>query len=492
MLTITAHTKTIDANPDNTIAIFTTEEDLKNSTFTIPDNISNIINDINLDGFRGKKATSLFVPLKKNPMIIIIGLGKKKDITIEGLRNAGAKVTHECRLHRIHMVHIIPPVISGFEQISVEYAIAEGVYLSNYDFDIYKTKKEDAPGLLKKVIIHSDDKKSITKALNDLVIISENVLQCRNMINDTSDRTTPDHIARYAKKLSTIKGVSCKVYSGKDIEKMGMGLFMAVSRGSSNPPKLVVLKYRGNTRSDMWAAIIGKGITFDSGGINLKPSKSIEDMRMDMAGAAGCMYTLKSVAELGIKKNLIAVLPLCENMVSGNSYKPGDIFKAYNGKTVEIGNTDAEGRLILADALAFTEDRLKPALMVDMATLTGACLISFGEIVAGLLTENDKIADELFESGERTGDRLWRLPLYEDYAEDIKSDIADINNISSSRHAGTIIGATFLKNFVKQTPWAHIDIAGTAWISKKRGYRTKYATGYGIRLLCDFIKNVDF
>ncbi len=491
MLTIKAHAETIDAIPENTIAIFATEEDLESCTLKLPENISDIVNDINFTGFKGKKNASLFVPLKKSPMIIVIGLGKRKDITIEGIRNAGAKVTYECRLHRIDTVHVIPPVVSGYRQVSIEYAITEGIYLSNYDFDIYKTKKDDAPGLLKKVIVHSNDKKACTAALKDLAITGENVLQCRNMINDTSDKTTPAHIAKYAKKLSAIKGVSCRVYGKKDIEKMGMGLLMAVSRGSSNPPKLVVLKYRGNTNSNKWAAIIGKGITFDTGGINLKPSKSIEDMRMDMSGAASCMYTLKTVAELGIKKNLIAVLPLCENMVSGNSYKPGDVFKGYNGKTVEIGNTDAEGRLILADALAFTEDRLKPSLMIDMATLTGACLISFGEIVAALLTDNNNIAENLFNSGERTGDRLWRLPLYDDYADDIKSDIADINNISSTRHAGTIIGATFLKNFVKKTPWAHIDIAGTAWISKKRGYKSKYATGFGIRLLSDFIKNID-
>ncbi len=491
MLTLKAQKGHIDVTPEHTVAFFSTEEDIKNNTIRVPDNITQIINDINLSGFKGKKGKSLFVPLKKNPRIIIIGLGKQKNLSIEDIRNAASTITAECRSHDISSVHVIPPEITGQDPVSVEQAVAEGVYLANYDFDVYKTKKEDAQKLLREVIIHSHDRIKCASALKDTATICENVLQCRNMINETSDNTTPELVAKKAKKLSSLKNVTCKVYDKKDIEKMGMGLITAVGRGSSNPPKLVVLRYKGDPGSSKWTAVVGKGITFDTGGINLKPSKSIEDMRMDMAGAAASMYTLRTVAELGMKKNIMAVLPLSENMVSGTSYKPGDVFRAYNGKTVEIGNTDAEGRLVLADALAFTEDKLKPSVIIDMATLTGACLICFGEIVAGLMTENDAIADHLYKSGERTGDRLWRLPLYEDYAEDIKSDIADLNNISSSRHAGTIIGATFLKNFVKKTPWAHIDIAGTAWISKKRGYRPRYATGYGIRLLTDFVKNID-
>jgi len=274
------------------------------------------------------------------------------------------------------------------------------------------------------------------------------------------------------------------------LRKLKMGLLLAVSRGSKYSPQLVILKYKGDPLNKRSFALVGKGITFDSGGMNLKPSGHISDMRSDMAGAATSIFTLKAAAELKLKKNIIAVIPLCENMIGNNSYKPGDVFTAYNGKTVEIGNTDAEGRLILADALSYTEKNLKPNYIVDIATLTGACLVCFGEIIAGLLSNNDTLAECLYEAGEDTDDRVWRLPLHEEYDEDIKSDIADINNISSGRNAGTIIGAVFLKNFIKDTSWAHLDIAGTSWYSKQRGYKPKHATGYGIRLILNAIMNL--
>ena len=249
------------------------------------------------------------------------------------------------------------------------------------------------------------------------------------------------------------------------------------------------MKYKGTSAKKDWIALVGKGITFDTGGINLKPSGHIETMRTDMAGAAACIYTMKAIAQMKLPVNVVAVIPLAENMISHTAYKPGDVFTAYNGKTVEIGNTDAEGRLILADALSFTEKTFKPKAMIDIATLTGACIVSFGEIVAAFLTNDEKLSSALIKASEITGERIWRLPLYKEYNEDIKSEIADIINVPAQRTAGTIIGATFLKNFVEKTPWVHIDIAGTAWYSKKRGYNPKNATGFGVRLLYEFVKN---
>lgn len=268
-----------------------------------------------------------------------------------------------------------------------------------------------------------------------------------------------------------------------------MGLLLAVNRGSKIPPQLVVLKYNGNPKSKKYFAVVGKGITFDSGGMNLKPSGHMETMRMDMSGAAAALYTIKTVADLQLKKNVYAVIPLTENLISNSAYRPGDVFKSYSGKTVEIGNTDAEGRLILADALSFTEDKLNPDYIIDMATLTGACLIALGETVAALLSTDEKLAEMIKNASDKTGDKIWQLPLYDEFAENMKSDIADIKNISSDRNAGTIMGAIFLKNFIKDTKWAHIDIAGTAWYSKPRGYRPKNATGYGVRLVTEVIKN---
>jgi leucyl aminopeptidase len=292
-----------------------------------------------------------------------------------------------------------------------------------------------------------------------------------------------------AKKLASIKNVTCRVLGQKEISALKMGLLMAVNSGSSIPPQMVILSYRGEPGSRESIALVGKGITFDSGGMNLKTNGHIELMRMDMAGAATVMYALKTAAELGISKNIHAVMPLTENMISNTAYSPGDVFTAYNGMTVEVGNTGAEGRLILADALAYTLSKLKPAHIIDIATLTGACVVTFGETVAGLISTDDALTGRIRKAADSTGEKIWPLPLYSEYEENMKSDIADLCNMSSEKNSGTIHGAAFLKNFVGETPWAHIDIAGTAWYTKQRGYRPKNATAYGLRLITVLLKN---
>jgi leucyl aminopeptidase len=296
-------------------------------------------------------------------------------------------------------------------------------------------------------------------------------------------------IASEAKNIK-VKGLSISVLGKKDLEKLNMGLILAVNRGSKIPPALVVMKYTGDPKSSKYTAFVGKGLTFDSGGMNLKPSGHMETMRMDMSGAAAVLYAVKSIAELKLNVNVYGVMPLTENMLSNDSYRPGDIFKSYSGKTVEIGNTDAEGRLILADALAYTEKVLKPAFIIDLATLTGAVVTTFGETVAAYLSTSEDLSEYIRISSEETGEKTWRLPFYQDYEDRMKSDIADISNVSSEKNAGTITGGVFLKSFISNTPWAHIDIAGTAWYSKKRGYRPKYATGYGVRLLSEIIRKI--
>lgn len=473
----------------DTIAVFLCEDFPKNGN-AIPEPLSFIKEKANLSFFKGKPGETLFIPFGEHPAVIVSGAGKKDDLTKETLRNSAAAVSEICRKKKISAIHAIVPEYENISPEETARALGEGIYLSNYVFNRYKSKNDDQVNPLERAILSTPAAGKISKMLEEIEIVGENTLLCRDLINEISDVTNPVAVAKEAKKLAKLRGVTCTVYGKKEIEKMKMGLLLAVSRGSIYPPQLVVLKYAGNPSSKKSVAIIGKGITFDSGGINLKPSGHIEDMRSDMSGAAACLYTIKAAAELKLKKNIYAVLPLCENMVGKTAYRPGDVHIAYNGTSVEIGNTDAEGRLILADALAFAEDRLKPSYMIDIATLTGACLVCFGEIIAGLLTESDEIAGALFNAGETTGDRLWRLPMYREYADDIKSDIADINNVSSGRNAGTIMGATFLKNFVKKTPWAHIDIAGTSWYSKQRGYRPKYATGFGVRLFIEAIKNI--
>ncbi len=471
----------------DTVLMFIGERDGAKSAIRLPDRFSYIAKTIDLSFFKGKQGETIFIPFTDKPNIILCGIGKDKDCDPEALRRCAAAAAALCRDKSIDHVHVLVPEMKSISGIIVLSAISEGLYLGNYSFDRYKTKKNDnGKPLVSGAVLYSNVD-AAAAVLKRASIVSKNTLLCRDLINEISEKSDSRGIAREAMTLAKMTGVTCTVFDKKAIEKLKMGLILAVNKGSTKPPHLVVLKYHGNPRSKKFFAVIGKGITFDSGGMNLKPSGHIEDMRTDMAGAAAALYTLKSVAELKLKKNVYAVLPLTDNMLSNDSYRPGDVFTAYNGTTVEIGNTDAEGRLILADAIAYTEKTLKPACIVDIATLTGACLVTFGEIIAGYVTNNDPLGILLEKAGEATGELIWKLPLYKDYEENLKSDIADLCNISSEKNAGTIMGGIFLKNFVTSSQWAHIDIAGTARSSKPRGYRPKNATGFGVRLLVEAI-----
>jgi len=486
MLTVQA--KKFDTiSPSNTVALFCTQEQIDNNSF-IPQQLSDVFAIINTKTFKAKPNTYFFAALKDRPSILLVGLGSQKDMTPETLRNAASVVVTACSDKSISEIYIVLPEINSITDSAR--CIAEGVYLANYAFNRYKTQKEEKNPLLQKAILLCNDPQQLSPILKEVGIVCNNTLLCRDLVNETTENANPVTIAKLAKKIASQSKIKCTVYSKKDIEKMKMGLLLAVSRGSMYPPQLIVMRYTGAPSKKESIAFVGKGITFDTGGINLKPSGHIETMRTDMAGAAACIYAINAIAQMKLPVNVYAVIPLAENMISHTAYKPGDVFTAYNGKTVEIGNTDAEGRLILADALAFTVKNLKPKAIVDIATLTGACIVSFGEIVAAYLTTDEKVSTALSKASETTGEKIWRMPLYKEYSEEIKSDIADIVNVPAVRNAGTIIGAIFLQNFVENTPWAHIDIAGTSWYSKKRGYNPKNATGFGVRLLYEFVKNI--
>lgn len=480
----------LDFTGKDTIVVFLSDDHQKNRTGLYPEGMNTVMGRANLSLIKGKNGEVVFLPLKDAPTLIISGLGKREEITRESLRNSAGAAIDLCKKKRIKKVAVLIPVLERPAESDVVRSIAEGIYLSNYLFTRYKSRSEESQQRLETADLYMENPDLYGALLKEIEIVCENTLLCRDLVNETSDRSNPLAIADEARRLNRMKGVACRVYGKRDLEKMKMGLITAVSRGSSYPPQMVVLRYRGNPRSKKSLAIVGKGITFDSGGLNLKPTGHIEEMRCDMAGAAVCLYTVRAASELRLRKNLYAVFPLCENMLSRNAYRPGDVHISRNGKSVEIGNTDAEGRLILADALSYTESELRPSYIIDIATLTGACLVAFGEIIAAMLSTDDSLVSTVFDAGEETGERLWRMPLYREYQEDIKSDIADIRNVSSNRNAGTIIGATFLKNFVKSTPWAHLDIAGTAWYSKSRGYRPKNATGFGVRLLIEVLKRI--
>ena len=427
-----------------------------------------------------------YTALKNSPNVIVCGLGEREKITGESLRNAAAGAVIFASSKKISSLMAASPDIVNMNFEDSFRFIAEGILLANYKFNRYKSDLEKCRVIDKIEFLTGIE--SAELIIKEAEITALNVHLCRDLVNDTADEVNPASFAKLAKEIAQKAGIKCTVLDKKMIEKKKMGLILAVNRGSSVPANVVVLEYKGDKKSKKLVGLVGKGITFDSGGMNLKPSGSMETMRMDMAGAAAVLCTMKTLAELKVKKNVTAVIPLTENMVSSTSYRPGDIFKSYSGKTVEIGNTDAEGRLILADALAYMEKEIKPDVIIDVATLTGACVVTFGETVAAYLSNDDKMAEIIEEASRETGEKLWRLPFFDDYDDRMKSEVADLSNMAAEKNAGTISGAVFLKNFVEKTKWAHIDIAGTAWYSKQRGYRPKNATGYGVRLLADVVK----
>ena len=471
----------------DTVVLFLPEQE-KKGKHEVPAALKFLADSIDLSHFKGKSAETVFIPLAGRPAVILCGLGKEKEIDAESLRRSAAGVSGICRgpLGRDRHRHSARdqghggsprPQVRGGGDLPLELQLRQ----------VQDREKTATAQSSLKVRSSAPARKRPPRSSRRSPSSPGNTLLCRDLINEISEKSDPLGIAREARALGGLPGVTCTVYGRKEIEKMKMGLLLAVNKGSSRPPALAVLAYRGNPRSKKFFSVVGKGITFDSGGMNLKPTGHIEDMRTDMAGAAAALYALKSVAELRLPKNMYAVLPLTENMLSNNSYRPGDVFTAYDGTTVEIGNTDAEGRLILADAIAFTQKRLKPDCIVDIATLTGACVVTFGEIVAGYLTPDDDLARLLEDAGAATGEVIWRLPLHRDYEENLKSDIADVSNVSAEKNSGTIMGGMFLKKFVKIEHWAHVDIAGTARNSRPRGYRPKNATGFGVRLLVEAV-----
>ncbi|MCF7866389.1 leucyl aminopeptidase, partial [Candidatus Woesearchaeota archaeon] len=331
------------------------------------------------------------------------------------------------------------------------------------------------------------------KGLKDGKIIGESTCLTRDLVNEPANIVNPEYLENVCKNIAkNNKNVKLRVLNKADLIKKKMGGILAVSNGGGVSPKLIIIEYMGNPKNKDKFALVGKGITFDSGGLNIKPSGYIEDMKIDMGGAGAVIGTLNAVSQLGVKQNIIGVIPTCENMVSGSSYRPGDIIKMYNGMSVEIKNTDAEGRLILADALTFADTDLKANTIVDLATLTGACMVALGYEASGLIGKNKELNTSLLNAGFLSYDRVWELPLFDEFMSQMDNDISDLKNLSSvgnGRMGGAITAGVFLSKFVKDAKWAHIDIAGPAFMEKNRFYVPKYATGAGVRILCYLFLN---
>jgi leucyl aminopeptidase len=434
-------------------------------------------------GFSGE-AGEVTALCENRRVTILCGVGEEGRCASGLLRSMAAKGINKALDMKLAEVSFILPEIKIGKQEGIRSSV-EGALLGAYRFARYK--KEKPVQLVQLACIGTGLSASELKRIQ---AVCEAACYARDLVNENASVMTPEYIAAEARALGRKGGLRVTVLDEKQISRTGLHLLGAVGQGSPTPPRLVFMEYTGNRTSKKRQVIAGKGITFDSGGQNLKPTGSIETMRLDMAGAAAVLGAMKAVAVLKPRMNVVGCIAAAHNAIDGNAYFPGDICPSFAGKTVEINSTDAEGRLVLADALAYCIKRYRPERIVDCATLTGSVLMALGEFVAGLYSNNDTLANELFTSGERTGERLWRFPLYQEYRDSLKSDLADLRNLSKFKkgYAGSITGAAFIQEFIGDTPWAHIDIAGTGWNDgSARGEVPQYGTGFGVRLLVDYL-----
>jgi len=422
--------------------------------------------------------------------VIFRGLGKAESLDAERLRRMAGKSVKRCIALELPRLWVVAPdpAAAGIDEVEVLKALMEGAFLGNHLFDRYKQEKEKKPLARIDVVAAPALVARHRRLPAEIRTVCSATRMAREWVNLPSNEKPPEIFAQIIAREAQAQGLSVEVFTEKQLQRKKMGALLAVAAGSSHGPAMVVLQHRAGDRRRP-VVLVGKGVTFDSGGINLKTGESLPDMKADMAGAAAVAATLITAARLKLKHYLIGVIPLVENMVSGSSTRPGDIVKTFAGKTVEIGNTDAEGRLILIDAMAYAEWRFKPEVMVDVATLTGACVVALGEKIAGVFSKDEVLQRDLLASGRRTHERCWPLPLVEDYKELLKSAYADINNMPSTRYGAAISAALFLSEFVGKARWAHIDIAGPAYHKKEDAYCGAGGTGFGVRLLLDWLAN---
>ncbi len=436
--------------------------------------------------YRGKEfETVTFYTDLKQEKAIVIGLGKEKNFSAEIARKLGAMAWRGAKSFKAKKLafSILNINLGNVPKESFSQAFSEGFFLAAYRFDKYKTKKQEDGVELKQLAIISDSIEEIGKGLVRGKTIAALQNNARDWINTPASDMPPSKFAEIAKEFGKKYNLKITVFEKEEIERMGMGGVIAVGKGSIQPPKFIVVKYQGlKDGSAAPIVLVGKGVCFDSGGISLKPSEAMETMKGDMAGACAVLATLCAASALKLEINAVGLMPMVENMPDGNAQKPGDIVTHFNKKTSEILNTDAEGRVILADALAYGAT-LNPKAIIDIATLTGACRIALGNEAIALLGTSAELIEKIKSAGNETFERVWELPLWKEYDEYIKSDVADIKNIGRKGQAGTITGAAYLKHFVSDIPWAHLDIAGVDWNDSDAFYKIKGAEGAGVRLL---------
>jgi len=475
------------------VNFFEEKESLEGNIATIDKSLDGAISQLISQGeIKGKlNEITVIHSLGKLPAtrVVVAGLGKEGELSQDKVRGA---VAETCRLLQPKGSESIATIAqgAGINRISPEdaaQAVTEGALLGTYSFRRHITKEAEYGKIKQLTIVDTDETKLpvLEQGCHRGKILAEATNLARDMVNEPANYMTPSQMAEVAANLAETYGLELSILEREQMQELGMGALLGVTQGSRQPPKFIVLNYKGSESTEIDVALVGKGITFDSGGISIKPSNGMAEMKGDMAGGAAVMTALGAIAQLKPKVNVTAIIPATENLPSDNALKPGDILTAINGKTIEIISTDAEGRLTLADALGYAK-QLGAKLIIDVATLTGACRVALGTVCSGAFGNNQELVNRVIAAGAEAGELIWQMPMYDQYKEENKSDVADIKNVGG-KYGGAITAAQFLSEFVGDTPWVHLDIAGTSMSEKQKNYLVKGATGVPVRTLVNFI-----
>ncbi len=443
--------------------------------------------------FRGKKGEKLLLHTPDLPAerVLLLGLGPARAQSLDLRRElAGTAAFLQERKLRACTLDLAGLPLRQLTLGALAQLAGEAILLAGYRFSRYRTEKSDGvdskPLQLTLCVPRRDQIKEAATGAAAAEAICRGVFLARDLVNEPGNAKSPEELARRARVLAEETGLDCTILDRRELEEEGFGALLGVAQGSVREPRLIVLHYRGAEETEPPIALVGKGVVFDAGGISLKPAEKMDEMKMDMAGGAAVLGTLAAAARLRLPVNLVGLVPAVENLPSGSAIRPGDILTSLSGKTIEVLNTDAEGRLILADTLTYAK-RFAPRALIDLATLTGACIIALGHEASAVLGNHDGLVQALRNAGERCGERLWPLPLWEEHGKLLKSEVADLKN-TAGRPAGTITAAAFLQVFAEGCPWAHLDIAGTAWEGKGAPGRPPGGTGVGVRLLVEYLR----
>ncbi|MBW3635834.1 MAG: leucyl aminopeptidase [Armatimonadetes bacterium] len=470
------------------------DESLAGAAAQLSSTLNGLIAEIfEADGFKAKVGDSrlIYNPSGASPRVLLLGLGRRDKFDAEKLRRAAAKAVSAAQSLKKTELAFALPVLETLSVENAALAVAEGLELGAHSFDDFKSDEKPAP-LQSATICVESELENAQRGVETAQILAAATLKCRALVNLPSNLKKPETLAQTARDIASEKGLRVEIWDEKRIQDEKMGALWGVGMGSEAPPRFIILEYvPEGFENEAPIALVGKGMSFDTGGYSIKPSTSMEDMKDDMAGAGVVLAAMSALADLKIPRRVLGVIPSAENMVSDRAQRPGDIVTARNGKTIEVLNTDAEGRLILADALVWTCEQ-KPAAIIDFATLTGAISIALGQEGAGLFSNDDALSASLLSAGEKVGERLWRFPMWEEYREYMKGTVSDLKNIGPERRAGSIAAAIFLEEFVeKGIPWTHLDIAAVSLVKSEKFLTQRGATGFGVRMILDYLRDAE-